>query len=153
MAKLVNSFYFLFFFPIVGGSLANSLSREGSTSRCYACGQSVGLGPQLAAAQGEAHSVSLNRSISPPVSDFFFFLRLLSRYDVTHPVARESLFDLSFNIFREGKRIGIQWNLRSHQRNHNNQILRRRLLPSSNTLLQWTLLKANPRHVHFFLLL
>uniref|UniRef100_A0A1S4N1R8 Uncharacterized protein n=1 Tax=Pediculus humanus subsp. corporis TaxID=121224 RepID=A0A1S4N1R8_PEDHC len=49
-----------------GGSLANSLSREGSTSRCYACGQSVGLGPQLAAAQGEAHSVSLNRSISPP---------------------------------------------------------------------------------------
>ncbi|EEB20229.1 coiled-coil domain-containing protein, putative [Pediculus humanus corporis] len=52
----------------------------GSTSRCYACGQSVGLGPQLAAAQGEAHSVSLNRSISPPVSDSFFF------YDYCHGV-------------------------------------------------------------------
>lgn len=52
-----------------GGSLANSFSRDGTAaSRCYACGQSIGLGPP-SATQGEMSSSGfLPRSVSPPVS-------------------------------------------------------------------------------------
>lgn len=60
---------------LIGGSTVNSLSRDGSTGRCYACGQSVGLGPPITAAQGEA-PVSLPRSVSPPVSRIGFGKKL-----------------------------------------------------------------------------